>query len=128
MNNKLTLEKVTMLLQAAERIKSARNLETRDDGSVSVRTDSLSMIHDTMHIICEYLPEIHRIPFNNALKNSHRYCGTYRDLKKHLREMGGQNPDFENITKTLKVIMPMLETRQRTPMNKVINVLEALHN
>jgi hypothetical protein len=126
MEKKLSIEKVTALLQAVEKIKSARDV--REGGNVSVRPDTISMLHDAMQIVCEYLPDTHKNNFSNALKSSHHYCGTYKNLKSHIRELDGQNPDFDNISKTVKVIMPMLDNRQKAPINKILNVLEALRN
>ena len=126
MEKRLSLEKVTALLQAAEKIKSARNV--RDDGNVSVKPDALTMLHDTMQVVCEYLPDTHRNSFNNALRNCHQYCGTYKNLKSHIRELDSQNPNFDNVAKTIKVIIPMLGNRQKAPVIKILNVIEALRS
>jgi len=128
MNNKLSLENITMLLQAADKIRNAGNPELRGDDSISVSPDKLSKIKETMQIISGYLPETHRLPFNNALISCNRYCSTYCSLKKHLRGLKGQKPDVNHILSTLKVVMPMLENKQTAPLRKAVSIIEAMRN
>lgn len=128
MESKLSLENITMLLRAADKIRKAGSPELREGDSVLVRPEKLSMIRDTMQIISGYLPETHKLPFKNALKSCDRYCSTYRNLKKHLREINVQEPDVSHVLTTLKVIMPMLENQQMIPLRKAVSILEAMQN
>ena len=127
MDNKLSLENITMLLQAADKIRNLRSDLRRQD-TLSVSLGKLSMIQEAMQIVSGYLPETHRLPFNNALKLSNNYCGTYCSLKKHMREIAGQKPDVGHVLSTLKVVMPMLENQNRVPLRKVVSILEAMRS
>jgi hypothetical protein len=126
MDNKLSLEKITMLLQAADKIRNAGNLEFREEGGVSVSPDKLSRIRDTMQLISGFLPETHRLSFNNALKSCNLYSNSYCTLKKHLRNLKGQDPDVNHILSTLKVVMPMLENQQTVPLRKAVSIIEVM--
>ena len=98
----------------------------REDGSLSVRADALSIIREAMQIVYDYIPEKHKSPFNVALKSSTKYCGSYRELKSCLREVEGTQPDLNFIMRALKSILPMLGNSQRATLGKAINVLEVL--
>jgi|AGTN01.2.fsa_nt_gi hypothetical protein len=90
MANKLSLENITMLLQAADKIRTAWKPELRGDGGVAVTPDRLTMIKDAMELVSGFVPEDRRLPFNNALKSCNHYCNSYCSLKKafkgHQRE------------------------------------------
>jgi len=126
MDNKLSLEKITMLLQAADKIRNAGSPEFREEGGVSVTPDKLLRIRDTMQLISGFLPETHRLNFNNALKSCNRYSSSYCTLKKHLRNLKGQNPDINHILSTIKVVMPMLESQQTVPLRKAVSIIEVM--
>lgn len=128
MDSKLSLENITMLLQAVDKIRNVRNPELRGQDALSVSPGKLSTIQETMQIVSGYIPENHRLPFNNALKLCTRYCGTYCSLKKHLREISGQTPDIGHVLSTLKAVMPMLENQKKVPLRKVVSILEAMRN
>ncbi len=128
MDNKLSLEKITTLLQAADKIRNTANSPSRGEDDVSVSLDRMSRIKDTLEVISGFLPEAHRLPFSNALHSCDRYCGTYCSLKNHLRGLKGQEPDLNHVLSTLKVVMPMLETSQMVPVRKAVSVLEALRD
>ncbi|NJD03345.1 MAG: hypothetical protein FIA99_12305 [Ruminiclostridium sp.] len=128
MDNKLSLENITMLLLAIDKIRKASSPELRKADDLSFRPDKLSMIKDMMQIISGYLPETHRLSFNNALISCNRYCGAYCSLKNHLRGLKGQEPDVSHILSTFKAVMPMLEKKQTVPLHKAIAILEAIRN
>lgn len=128
MDNKLSLENITMMLQAADKIRNTGNPELRGEGSVSVSPDRLTKIRDTLELISGFVPETHKHPFNNALKSCDRYCGTYCSLKNHFRNLKGQQPDISHILSTLKAVMPMLENQQTVPLRKVVSIIEAIRN
>lgn len=126
MENNLSLEKVTALLTAADKIRTASSAHR--EGGVSANRGITSMIGDALQIVSDFVPEPHKRPFNNALKSCGQYCGTYCSLKRHFREMRGQTLGIEHVAKTLKVVMPMLENKHKIPITKVLNALEALQN
>lgn len=128
MEKELSLEKVTSLLLAAQKIRAARESNVREDGNMAVKVDSLSLIRDTMQIISEYIPVTHRANFSNALRAGHHYCGAYKNLKSHFREAGNQSPDLNLLLGALRAIMPILENRHRAPISKVMNILEAIQD
>lgn len=126
MENKLSLENITMLLQAADKIRTAWNPELRGDDGVSVTPDRLTIIKDAMQLVSGIVPEGRRLPFNNALRSCNHYCNSYCSLKKHLRGIKGKDPDIGHILSTLKVVMPMLQSHQTVPLRKAVSIIEAI--
>lgn len=128
MKNKLTLENITALLEAADKIRNAWDPQLRSDDNMSVSPDKLSRIKDTMQLISGFVPEKQKVPFNNALKSCNQYCSSYCSLKRHLRSIKGQDPDVAHILSTLKVVMPMLQNNQKVPLRKAVSVIEAIRS
>ena len=126
MEEKISLENITKLLLAADKIRNLRKEGLREGDDVSVKPDKLSMLRETLQIVSEYVPETRKRSFGHALKSSNHYCGNYCDLKRHFREMKGQKLEFNHVLKTMKAIMPMLENNHRASLGKAVSVLEAL--
>jgi hypothetical protein len=127
MDNKLSLEKITKGLQTAERIKQLFNSKLREDSVSSVKPDSLSVLRDTLQTITEFWPDIRGGSFNRALQQSNKYSGAYREIKSHLKNVRGQKFDINQLMNTFKVIMPVLDNRQKVPFDKIMKIIQVLN-
>lgn len=126
MDNKLSLEKITKGLQTVERIKQAFGSKPREDSKTSVKPDNLSLVRDTLQMIAEFWPDMRGGLFNEAFQQSNRYSGAYREIKKHFKDMRGQKTDISQVLKTFKVIMPVLDNRQKVNFDKIVKIIEIL--
>jgi hypothetical protein len=128
MNSNLSIEKITKGLQAAERIKQLFNSKLREDAESSVKPDSLSVLRDTLQTVMEFWPDIRGGSFNRALQQSNKYSSAYREIKSHLKTVRGKKPDMNHIMNTFKVILPVLDNRQKVPFDKIIKILQILNS
>lgn len=129
----MDIETITKGLLVIQRIKQLYNPAQRDAGGQTaevLQSDRLSLLQDTLTSISDIFPATRGGSFSEAFKMGSHYSSTYRGIKQHFREMGNgvnnSNAGIIQLAKTLKVIAPALNSRQKVYMDKVVKIFDIL--
>ena len=131
MESRLNIENVTNGLLTVQRLKQLYQPENRHEGaedSRNVQPDRLSLLLDTITAISDFLPETRDNSFSEAFRQGSHFSSAYREIKHHVRDMSSNKTDMNQIIKTLKLIAPILETRQKIYMDKVVKIFDILQS
>ena len=129
MESRLNIENVTNGLLTLQKLKQLykplKLQEDREDSSY-VRPDKLSLLQDTLTAITDFLPEARGSSLSEAFRQGSRYSSAYRGIKQHVRNMDGNRVDSLQVLKGLKLVVPILDNRQRLYMDKIVKIFEIL--
>lgn len=131
MDNSLNIENITNSLVVLQKLKQLHRPAQRDEnGNLSgiVRPDRLTLMHEILSAIGGFLPQSRGGSFSTAFKMGSKYSGAYRDLKSHIRNMGRSKPEMQHVMKTLKLVSPVLDNRQKVFMDKFIKIIEIIQS
>jgi hypothetical protein len=128
MAGKLTLEQLTKGFQAAEKMKQIYSLKDREDSKVLVLNGSLTVLKEALQIIAEYFPNARGGSFHYALKKSTQYSKAYKEIKQHLRDSHGRKTDINHVLKSLKVVIPVLDTKKRVYFEKILKIFDVINS
>ncbi len=132
MGHGLNVENITNGLIAIQRIKQLYKQDENNNSSASeerentIRPDRLSLLEDTLNSIYNFLPDERSSTFNIAFNEGKRYSGAYRDMKQHVRSVDWSNIKLDNIYDGFKIALPMLNTKQKLNLSKVIQVIDVI--
>jgi hypothetical protein len=127
MKKQITLDDITNGLLTIQKLKQLNSRESLPDGTDAksfVYPDKLSLLKETLTSISNFLPETRGFSLNDALRISSRYSSTYRGIKHQVRDMKRGHIDTTQIIASLKMIVPLLENRQKIYMDKAVKIAE----
>lgn len=132
MKKGITIENISNGLLALQKLKQLYNPEDIRDNSESnsqVYPDKLSLLQETLYAVKDFLPEMRASStVSEAFRQGSRYSSAYREIKHHVREMRSSKADSAHILKSLKLVAPILNNKQRLYMDKVVSLFEVLQS
>jgi hypothetical protein len=129
MENSLNIEKLTNGLVTLQQVKQLYKKDKRssDDGSDRyIQPDRLSLMRDILTTITDFVPQTRSNTFSNAFEQGIRFSSAYRELKRHVGSMNRNAPAQEDMFRTLKLFLPVLDMRQKVYMDKVVKIIDIL--
>jgi len=130
MDNSLNIDKLTNGLVTLQKVRQLYNKDHRlsDDGSdTHVYDDRLSLMRDILTTITDFVPQTRSGSFSHAFDQGIRFSSAYRELKRHVGGMSrSRSLSQEDVSRTLKLMLPVLDMRQRVYLDKVIRIMEIL--
>lgn len=132
MEHGLNVENITNGLVAIQKIRQLYKRDEKDSSSAafesenSIRPDRLSLFEETLDSIYHFFPKERASAFNIAFNEGKRYSGAYRDIKQHVRNVDWSNIKLDNVYDGIKLALPMLNTKQKVNMSKVIQVIDII--
>lgn len=131
MESRLSIENITNGLLTIQKLKQLYKPAIRqEDGNYAsfVQPDRLSLLQDTLSVITNLLPETRGNSFSEAFRQGSHYSSAYRGMKQHVRDMGGNGIDSAQILKGLKLVVPVLGSKQRLYMDKIVKIFDILQS
>jgi hypothetical protein len=122
-NGLLTLQKLKQLYKPAARLEDGSG-----EDSSYIRPDKLHLLQETIMAIKSFVPETRGSSLSEAFQQGSRYSGAYREMKQHVRDMGRKNIDSTQLLKGLKLVVPVLNSRQRLYMDKIVKIFDILQS
>jgi hypothetical protein len=129
MKNPITIDDITNGLVTFQKVKQLYNKDHRisEEGSEqSVLPDRLSLMREIITTISNFMPQTRSGSFSSAFEQGIRFSSAYRELKRHVGSMNRNYPAEEDIFRFLKLLMPVLDMRQRVYMDKVVSIIDIL--
>lgn len=120
-NGLLTIQKLKQLYKPAKR-------QEDDEDLSNVQLDRLFALQETLTAVSGFLPETRGTSFSEAFKQGNRYSSAYRGIKQQVRNMDGNRVDSAQILKSLKLVTPILSSRHRLYMDKVVKIFDILQS
>lgn len=127
----MNIENITNSLVVLQKLKQLHSPVRKDEkGNISgtVHPDRLTLMQEILTAIEGFMPQARGNSLGNALRQGSRYSGAYRDLKGHIRNMGRSRPDMQHIMRTLKLVAPVLDNRQKVYIDKFIKIIEIIQS
>lgn len=116
MKSGLTLDNITNGLLTIQRLKQPSH----------IYPDKLSLIQDTLSSVISFLPETRGLSYSEILSRCNIYSTAYRGIKHQVRDMKRGHVDISQLLSSLKLIVPLLENRQKLYMDKVVKIAEII--
>lgn len=133
MDSKLNIETITNGLLTLQKVKQLyKPIQRDEEGKISevLQLDKLALLQDALTVITDFLPSTRGGSFGEAFRLGSHYSSTYRGIKQHFRQMGnngaGSGNGIAQLMKTLKVIAPVFNNREKVYMDKVIKIIDIL--
>ncbi len=127
----MNIENITNALVVMQKLKQLHNPAQRDEnrsGAGAVHPDRLTLMHEILTVIENFLPLARGGSFGLAFQQGSRYSGAYRELKGHIRTMGRSKPEMQYVMKTLRLVVPVLDNRQKVYLDKFIKIVEIIQS
>lgn len=129
----MNIENITNALVVMQKLKQLRSPAQRDEngsesGVGTVHPDRLTLMHEIFTVIENFLPLTRGGSFGLAFQQGSRYSGAYRELKSHIRTMGRSKPEMQHVMKTLRLVVPVLDNRQKVYLDKFIKIVEIIQS
>lgn len=124
----ITVEKITRGLLVAQKIRQLYGSDAREESGASIRPDRVALLREALQTITEFVPATRGGRFSYAIDRSGRCSAAYREMKGHLRGSRGKKTDMKHVVKTLKVVTPVLDNRQKVYFDKLIKIFEILYS
>lgn len=118
-NGLLTLQKVRQLYQRQTRAEG-------EDAYEYVQPDRLSLMQEILSTVTNLIPQTRGVSYSTAFSQGNRYSSAYRGLKQHIRGLNRNNPDQNQILKTVKLVLPILDNRQKVTLDKILKIVDIL--
>ncbi|WP_010250565.1 hypothetical protein [Acetivibrio cellulolyticus] len=127
MNRYQKLEQITNGINAAYKIKNARDSLNRKGPEERQETSNVELLMQMLSVIAQYSPEPHRNSLSDRLERTTVYQDTYKNLKQHLKNLqSNRQVDSEGIVKTLEIVKPIVDKDKRSLIEKVLQIHEIL--
>ena len=129
MKNSISIEDITNGLLTIQKVKQLYSSGQRNGGDGSEQTvlpDRLSLMREILTAISRFVPQTRDGTFSTAFEQGIRFSSAYRELKRHVGSMNRNSPAEEDIFRFLKLLMPVLDMRQRVYMDKVVSIIDIL--
>ncbi|NLD45721.1 MAG: hypothetical protein GX660_00785 [Clostridiaceae bacterium] len=129
MNNYKKLDYITRGINAANGIRSIKNSTKTETRDTSDKPDTLSMLSQMLDVIAQYYPDDRNQELGDRLHKSTIYGETYRSLKQHVRTLkSSDRMERDDLIKTLKIIKPVVDTRKKQFIEKLVKIHEILNS
>lgn len=131
MGNSLKIEAITNGLLTLQKVRDLYNKDHRSaegdaDIDDQVHPDRLMLMREVLSTITEFMPRTRSGIFSSAFDQGTRFSSAYRELKRHVGSMSRGTPAQEDIFRTLKLILPVLDFRHKIYMDKVVRIIDIL--
>ncbi len=131
MENSLSIDNITNGLLTIQKVKQLYSKDHRtleDSSKQHVHLDRLSLMRDILTTITDFIPQTRSGTFSSAFEQGIRFSSAYRDLKHHVGSMNRSSPEQEDVFRTLKLMIPVLDMRQKVYMDKVVRIIDILRS
>ncbi|HEX2944726.1 MAG TPA: hypothetical protein VHT96_02085 [Clostridia bacterium] len=131
MESPMNIENITNSLLVLQKIKQLRSSAQRGENAGvegAVHPDRLSLMLEILSVIEGFLPQTRGGSLALALRQGTRYSGAYRELKGHIRNISRSKLEMQHVMKTLKLVVPVLDNRQRVYLDKFIKIVEIIES
>ncbi len=131
MENSLTIEAITSGLLTLQKVKelyknNQRSAENGTNTDENIHPDRLMLMREVLSSVTELLPQTRSGMFSSAFDQGTRFSSAYRELKRHVGSMSRGNPAQDDIYRTLKLLLPVLDFRRKVYMDKVVRIIDIL--
>lgn len=131
MENSLKMETITNGLLTLQKVRELykKNQRSAEDGVESdgdLHPDRLMLMRELLSTVTEFIPQTRSGMFSSAFDQGTRFSSAYRELKRHVGGMSRGNPAQEDIFRTLKLLLPVLDFRHKVYMDKVVRIIDIL--
>ncbi|NLK86162.1 MAG: hypothetical protein GX279_01545 [Clostridiaceae bacterium] len=131
MVNSLKIEAITNGLLTLQKVRDLykndhRSTEGDDDINDDVHPDKLMLMREVLTAVTEFMPRTRSGTFSSAFDQGTRFSSAYRDLKHHIGGMSRGGPAQEDIFRTFKLLLPVLDFRHRIYVDKVVKIIDIL--
>lgn len=131
MENSLKLETITNCLLTLQKVrdlyrKDQRSAEDGADTGEDVHPDKLMLMREVLTAVSDLMPRTRSGLYSSAFDQGARFSSAYRELKRHVGSMSRGTPAQEDIFRTFKLILPVLDYRHRIYMDKVVKIIDIL--
>ncbi len=131
MMGNLPIENITNGLLTLQKVRQLYQKQTREEGEDAyeyVQPDRLSLLQEILSTVANLMPQTRGISYSTAFSQCNRYSGAYRELKQHIRGLNRNKPDQNQIIKTMKLIIPILDNKQRVTVDKILKIADILQS
>jgi hypothetical protein len=129
MESSLKIETITnglLTLQKVRELYKQQHRSTEDSTYGPFRPDKLMLVRDVLSSVTEFLPQTRSGMFSSAFDQGTRFSSAYRELKRHIGIISRGTPAQEDLFRTLKLILPVLDLRHKIYMDKVVKIIDIL--
>lgn len=129
MESRLSIENVTNGLMTLQKLKNLHKPPKRQEDGEDlsyVRPDKLSLLQEILTSITNFLPETRGGRLSEAFRQGSRYSNAYRGLKHHVSAMDLNRMDSTQLLNGLKLVLPILDNKQRLYMDKFVKIFDIL--
>lgn len=120
-NGLITLQKVRQLYQKQTRAE--------EDAQEYVQPDRLSLMQEILSTVGNFMPQTRGMSYSSAFNQGNRYSNAYRELKQHIRGLNrNRDLDQNQILKTIKLLIPILDNKQRVTVDKILKIADILQS
>lgn len=128
----LPIESITNGLLTLQKVRQLYRRQTRAEGEDSheyVQPDRLSLMQEILSTVVNFIPQTRGASYSTAFNQGNRYSSAYRELKQHIRGLNrNREPDRNQILKTVKLLIPILDSRQRVTVDKILKIADILQS
>lgn len=131
MSNQMNIETITNGLVTLQKLKQLYSGEQRTGGeedAAYIKPDRLSLMQEIFTAVASFIPQTRGASYSAAFNQGNRYSSAYRELKRHIRSVDSRAPGHNQFLKTLKLIAPVLNNRQKVYMDKVLKIIDILNS
>jgi hypothetical protein len=127
MENSVKIEAITNGLLTLQKIRDLykKDQRTAEDGT-EIHPDRLMLMRETLSAVAELMPRTRSGLYSSAFDQGTRFSSAYRELKHHVGGMSRGTPAQEDIFRTFKLILPVLDYKHRIYMDKVVRIIDIL--
>lgn len=128
MESSLNIDKITNGLVTLQKVRQLynKNRTSADEPDTVVCADRLSLMRDIITTITDFVPQTRSGSFSNAFEEGIRFSSAYRELKRHVGAMNRNSPNQEDVFRTLKLMLPVLDMKRRVYLDKAIRIMDIL--
>lgn len=127
----LPIENITNGLLTLQKVRQLYQRQTRAEGEDTyeyVQPDRLSLMQEILSTVSSFIPQTRGASYSTAFNQGNRYSSAYRGLKQHIRGLNRNMPDQDQILKTVKLLLPILDNRQRVTVDKILKIANILQS
>ncbi len=127
----LPIESITNGLLTLQKVRQLYQKQTRAEGEDTyeyVQPDRLSLMQEILSTVSNLIPQTRGVSYSTAFSQGNRYSSAYRGLKQHIRGLNRNTPDQNQILKTLRLVIPILDNRQKVTVDKILKIADILQS
>jgi hypothetical protein len=128
MSENNTVNSIANGFNAARKIYKIKNTSVRNDYSTTVNQSIVSYVIEALQVICDYSPENGKQFLREVINKSNLYNNTYLGLRDHVYDTYNQKITVKNLARTLEIIHPVLQNRNKLIVEKILKIYEIINS